>query len=486
MAGWNARPTSNQPFELGACIMRFFACGASLAVCCVLALLLGADSPEQPKDVTLQNVKIQGSLDLDTGVPIRWKKPDGSGYVNVASLDKDGTLRLCDDPYYYDAPKTDDRGNRVVEIRNPNSKYADFRLPITRTSNINADSKLTLRSMSLIETNDPSELNLVRTGDDAEHGPKNENAPIQDGSVTGLIRWMGRLGERSKPNAPTDLVTATEVICRLFGTSKNDAYGAVVFQVSDARYPQIKGSPLLVMKPGVRVGAVQGRGGAMTGGMLEVDSVDDRPVIFRRPNASTTQPVTLALAAGKEGAAADAENTLGLIKAISVATADGQPARSRVEIQTNRGKKLASDWVLPVPAVQVSRTSVEHIPSGELVALAFDREVFDNDGMHDGSKATRLTCHTPGRYAVSAFVECAANGKGSRQVVIRRNGKDEIGAMRIPAVDGETTQITVTAPPVELKADDYVELLVRQTSGLPLEIPANGSPAVSFGMTRAG
>ena len=31
--------------------------------------------------------------------------------------------------------------------------------------------------------------------------------------------------------------------------------GAVVFQVSDARYPNIKGSPLLVMKPGVRVGA---------------------------------------------------------------------------------------------------------------------------------------------------------------------------------------------------------------------------------------
>jgi hypothetical protein len=280
-------------------------------------------------------------------------------------------------------------------------------------------------------------------------------------------------------------VTATEVICRLFGTSKNDAFGAVVFQVSDARYPHIKGSPLLVMKPGVRIGAVQGRGGAVTGGMLEVDSVDDRPVIFRRPNASTTQPVVLALAAGKEGTAADAENTLGLIKASSIVT-EGQPARSRVEIQTNRGKRLASDWVLPVPAVQVSRTSAQQIPSGELVAIPFDRDVHDNDGMHEGGHATRLTCRTPGRYAVSAFVEFAANGKGGRQVVIRRNGKDDVGAMRIGAVDGETTQITFTAPPVELNAGDYVELLVRQTSGQPLEMHANGSPAVSFGMTRAG
>jgi hypothetical protein len=220
--------------------------------------------------------------------------------------------------------------------------------------------------------------------------------------------------------------------------------------------------------------------------MLEVDSVDDRPVIFRRPNASTTQPIVLALAGGKEGTAADAENTLGLIKATAIAT-EGRPARSRVEIQTNRGKRLATDWVLPVPAVQVSRTSAQQIVSGELVALSFDREVYDNDGMHDGANARRLTCVTPGKYAVSAVVEfAAANGKGSRQVVVRRNGTQEVAAMRIPAVDGDTTQITFTAPLIELNDGDYVELLVRQTSGQPLQIPAGGSPAVSFGMTRAG
>jgi hypothetical protein len=242
------------------------------------------------------------------------------------------------------------------------------------------------------------------------------------------------------------------------------------------------------MKPGVRVGAVQGRGGAMTGGMLEVDSVDDRPVILRRPNASTTQPVMLALAAGKEGTAADAANTLGLIKATALPTEGdaGGVGRSRVEIQTNRDKHLVSDWVLPVPSVQVSNRSPQQIPSGELVAVSFDRPVYDNDGMHDDGHATRLTCRTPGKYAISAFVEFAANGKGSRQIVVRRNGKDDVAAMRVGAVDGETTQITFTAPPVELNAGDYVELFVRQTSGQPLEIPANGTPAVSLGMIRAG
>src|SRR5437016_6219409 len=53
---------------------------------------------------TFQNVKVQGALDLENGVPIRWKKPDGSGYVNILTFDKNGTLQLCHDPYYFQQP----------------------------------------------------------------------------------------------------------------------------------------------------------------------------------------------------------------------------------------------------------------------------------------------------------------------------------------------------------------------------------------------
>jgi hypothetical protein len=433
-------------------------------------------------NVVAENVKVTGSLDLDTGVPIRWKNPDGSGYVNIFTLDKSGALRLCDDPYYYDATNAQ-RKSRVIEIGNPNTKYPDFRLPITRTRNINADSKLELRSLNLVETNDPSELNLVRTGDDNEDPKrKDENAPVQQGSVTGLIRWMGRLGDpQKKTNA--GLVTAAEQICRIFGTSGKDAYGAVVFQVSDSRHPEIKGSPMLIMKTGVRVGEVRGRGGAITGGMLEVDSPDDRPVILRRVNASTTQPVTLALAGGVEGTPADATNTLGLIKATAVAR-DAQGTRSRVEIQTNSGNKLSSDWVLPVPAAGVTRLKPQQVESGKLVPLSFDRALYDNDVICE--RTSHLTCRTPGRYAISAAAEFAASGKGSRQIVIRRNGKDDVATMRVPAVDGETTQITFTAPPVELNGGDYVELLVRQTSGAPLDVSSPSQTAPSFSMHRVG
>ena len=143
--------------------------------------------------------------------------------------------------------------------------------------------------------------------------------------------------------------------------------------------------------------------------------------------------------------------------------------------------------MLPVPAAEVSSGAAQKIPSGEAVALAFSQMRHDTDAIYDAAKApTRLTCHTAGRYAISAAVEFSANGKGSRQVIIRRNGRELVAAMRVPAVEGETTQITFTSPPVELRPGDYVEILVRQTSGEVLQVPVDGEMSPTFAMTRVG
>jgi hypothetical protein len=126
---------------------------------CILAIagfILLSGAPASPAQTTrwasettsLNNVEIHGSLDLANGVPIRWKKPDGSGYINIFVLDKNGTLRLCNDPYFYQSNDIDHLFNKVIEVRNPASQYADFRLPFSRTNNINADSKLVLRSLN--------------------------------------------------------------------------------------------------------------------------------------------------------------------------------------------------------------------------------------------------------------------------------------------------------------------------------------------------
>jgi hypothetical protein len=466
-----------------------FALGVMIST--ILTARAGAAAPpttaaSDAADVmTLKNVKIEGTLDLENGVPIRWKKPDGSGYVNIFMLDKNGTLQLCHDPYYWDANASDvEHGRvRVIEVRNPNSNYPDFRLPVTRNNKqpapkretVNADSKLQLRSASFVETNDPSELNLIRTGTDDPNRPDDEG-PTGEGTVSGLIRWMSKKDQ---------ITTDAEMIARSYGFGK-EHYGAVIIQPVDARFPDFKWSPMLVMKRGVRLGGVRGMKSGVVGAALEVDSMDDRPVILRRPGASTTQPVTLAFAGGTEGTQADQSNTLGLIKATNVAANANAPI-SRVEIQTNKGNQLETSLILPVPAAQVTHGGGQKIPSGERVALWFDQESYDSDTMHDAAKEpTRLTCRTAGRYMVSASVEFSANGKGSREVIVRRNGRDQVAAMRVPAVDGETTKITFTSPPVGLEPGNYVELIVRQTSGMILEVPAKPEMPLAFSMTRAG
>ena len=58
----------------------------------------------------------------------------------------------------------------------------------------------------------------------------------------------------------------------------------------------------------------------------------------------------------------------------------------------------------------------------------------------------------------------------------------QVAAMRVPAVDGDSTQIIFTAPPIDLQTGDYVELMVRQTSGQSLAIESTPTLA----MTRAG
>jgi hypothetical protein len=476
------------------------------------SLLHGAAEAQAPATrpadtLTLQSVKIQGSLDLENGVPIRWKKPDGSGYINIFMVDKNGTLQLCHDPFFFEqgnleraGPPSDPQGiaemrrlerqhqeQRVIEVRNPNSAYPDLRLPITRhrpggKGIWDADSKLMTRSATFIETNDPAELNLIRTGDDAKP-VKHEDAPVKDGATTGILRFQGRSAQADPPGHLGGYTKDAEIRARKYGTSEREHYGAILYEVYDNRYPEQQGPVMLMMNHGVRVGHDGRKMAGVTGAMLEVDLHDDRPVILRRSEASTTQPVALALATGKNGTSADAQNSLALIKAAPVA---GSTLTSRVEIQTNKGNKLESDWVLPVPAAQVSLDADQRIPSGEIVALAFNQKQYDSDSIRSDQSTTRLTCRTAGRYAISAAVEFSANGKGSRQVIVRLNGKEQVAAMRVPAVDAETTQITFTAPPIELNPDDYVELLVRQTSGQTMEVPAKGELPPRFSMTRVG
>ncbi len=441
-------------------------------------------SQNEPSGPVLDNPTIRGGLNLEPGAAIRCMGPDGKP-VTVLRLDSSGTLRLADDPFFWNRGEKD--GSRFIEAGNPNSAYPDFRLPITRMGKagpIDADSKLQLRSLSLIETNDPSEINLLRTGDEGQL-PGHDEQPIANGAGTGLIRWMGRRSPGDKPGSGGGYEKDIEICGRNFGTSAKDHYGALCICVQDYRYPTPdQAQVMLVMKPGVRIGDMrESAGEAITGAMFEVDVNDERPVIIRRPEARSGGNVDLVLAAGHGGAQADEKNTLARLRA-TVAAND--PLRAGLDVQTNHGDQLRTDWTLPVPMVEVTRDTPVKIPTGKTVPLAFTKARRDTHGQFDRAAPTKLICRKPGNYVMAACIEFAPEGKGNRQLLVRRNGSQTVAAMRVPAVGGESTQITFSSPPVELANGDVVELLVLQTSGVELELLTPGVYAPVFSMTRVG
>jgi hypothetical protein len=95
-----------------------------LAACMVLTLGIWRQVPaqqagESDAPVTLKSPRIEGSLDLGNNVPIRWKKADGSGYINILQVDENGTVRLCNDPYFWESNDIDHLMRKVIEVRNP-------------------------------------------------------------------------------------------------------------------------------------------------------------------------------------------------------------------------------------------------------------------------------------------------------------------------------------------------------------------------------
>jgi hypothetical protein len=129
--------------------------------------------------------------------------------------------------------------------------------------------------------------------------------------------------------------------------------------------------------------------------------------------------------------------------------------------------------------------STQAIPNLTGTPLIFDDDRWSTAFSWDTSDPTRLTCTVAGLYDIGANVQWAANATGNRRILIRANGTTAIADVIANAV---TTAATPTHQNIgthyELAVGDYVEVLVQQTSGGPLNI--NGVTAYSpeFWMTR--
>ena len=103
--------------------------------------------------------------------------------------------------------------------------------------------------------------------------------------------------------------------------------------------------------------------------------------------------------------------------------------------------------------------------------LALNSERFDTAAMHRTDiDPSRLTVSTPGIYVASADVTWEPNATGARELNIRKNGTTLVARVVEAAVPGGNSTDQSVTTTVQLAAGDYLEVVVRQNSGVALNV----------------
>lgn len=137
--------------------------------------------------------------------------------------------------------------------------------------------------------------------------------------------------------------------------------------------------------------------------------------------------------------------------------------------------KLANQSVVAAKIGVLPRSRVYHniaqtIPNNTVTALAFNAERFDTDNMHDPvTNNSFITCKTAGTYLLGATIQWAVNTTGTRQVSLRLNGTIIIASQRTGAFAVDDVHQSLSTV-YTLAVNDYIEVVVRQTSGVGLDI----------------
>jgi hypothetical protein len=132
-------------------------------------------------------------------------------------------------------------------------------------------------------------------------------------------------------------------------------------------------------------------------------------------------------------------------------------------------------------SVRVMRSLPFTVTTGQVMALAWDKEEYDTDFLHD-QDSTRLTAQVDGIYRVTGNVEFDKWQAGVRQIWIVKNGKTPPGYAHAntPGLASLETRLSVSDQ-IPMKAGDYLQLYVYQDSGVPLNVL--GTNRTSFSMS---
>ncbi|MBA7710430.1 hypothetical protein ES703_119372 [subsurface metagenome] len=118
--------------------------------------------------------------------------------------------------------------------------------------------------------------------------------------------------------------------------------------------------------------------------------------------------------------------------------------------------------------------------------ISYNSERYDTDLIHDNvTNNSRLTCKTAGIYIIVAQISWDLHATGTRQTQIRLNRAVALAQYRMEAFATEYPNYTM-ATIYKLAVNDYIEVLVRQTSGVTLKVLTGAQYSPEFMMQRIG
>ena len=133
-------------------------------------------------------------------------------------------------------------------------------------------------------------------------------------------------------------------------------------------------------------------------------------------------------------------------------------------------------------AARVYNSSGQTIGNASWTALTFNSERFDNAGLHSTSSNTsRLVAPVAGDYVITGVVRWNNNDTGLRGIAVRLNGTTFISESLVYTSSVHTSN---TAGIYHLAENDYVELMVYQSSGGNLNTIVSGNISPEFAMAR--
>ena len=144
---------------------------------------------------------------------------------------------------------------------------------------------------------------------------------------------------------------------------------------------------------------------------------------------------------------------------------------------------LARNTTPPAGVTAGVRTSANvGVNNTTWTAIPFASADWDTDALWSSAAPTRLTARRDGKYLITGNATFASSASGRRLMAIWKNTLTQYG--RIEASPSSTGDFSGTTSAVlDLKAGDYVEFIVYQSSGGALNVTTNGDYSGKMEMT---